>query len=239
MDLTAILNMLGIEKLDESKQNEIKTKLTDMVQLKISEGVKDSEEKIKETLTEKYEEKFETYKQDITEKFSGFVDEVIDEELKIPEEIVEYARIGKKYQPIIEKFKVMLAIDEGLMDDEAKELLGEAKQEIEKKVSENDKLTSENMELKSDARAFAAEIYLRTKCDELTLPQKEKAMSLLEGVTNKEEIDRKINIIIEAKDDDTKDKKKLDEKEDENLEDDDINENSIMNSWVKVLGNLK
>ena len=50
MDLTKIFNMLGIDKLDESKQDEIKTKLTDIVQLKINEGIKDKEEELKTSL---------------------------------------------------------------------------------------------------------------------------------------------------------------------------------------------
>lgn len=243
MDLTKIFAMLGIDKLDESKQDEIKTKLADTVQLKIDEGVKAKEEELKQSLTEHYEEKFETYKNDITEKFSDFVDNVIDEELEIPQEIVEYAKIGKKYQAIIEQFKAMLAIDEDMIDQEAKKLLAEAKDEIETKEDEYNKLVAENMELKKDAKEFAAQLYLEEKCKELTEAQAEKAKRLLEGITDKDEIDRKLEIIVESKDDEKEEDldKKLEEEEttddEQNLNEDE--DKGIMSIWANVLSSKK
>lgn len=229
-----ILKMLGIDKLDESKQSEITTKLKDIVQLKVDESVKEKEAELKETLTEQYEEKFEEYKEDLTEKFSNFLDEVLNEEMVIPEEIREFARKGQLYSDLIESFKIRIGIDEGLLDEEAKEIMGEAKEEILKLREKQNELISENLELKSDAKELSAHIYLTEKCNELTLPQKERAMKLLEGITDKEEIDRKISIIVESKsdDDDTvlgKETKTITKKEE------DLNENkkiSMMDYWT-------
>lgn len=235
MKITEILKMLGVDKLDESKQSEITTKLNDMIQLKISEGVLEKETEFKTKLTEAYEEKFETYKNDISEKFSDFVDGVLEEELTIPEKIKEFAKIGEKYQPIIEKFKVMIGYEEGSIDEDVKNIMKEAKDEIISKTNDNDKLVSENMKLNDNVKNLEAKIYISEKCDELTVPQKIKAMKLLEGITDKEEIDRKINIIIEDKDD------KL-EKEDKKIEKDNINEGedledkpSLMKFWISNL----
>lgn len=237
-----ILKMLNIDSLDESKQDEIKTKLNDIVQLKIDEKVSEKETELKDQLTEQYEEKFTEYKNDLTEKFSNFLDEVLDEELHIPDDIKEYARKGQLYSDIIENLKVRIGIDEGLLDDEAKEIMSEAKEEIKKLQSEQNKIVSENMELKSDAKELSAHIYLTEKCSELTLPQKEKAMKLLEGVKDKEEIDRKISIIVESNDEETTDDKDTDlneEVEETNDKDTDLNENNIYTFWNHMLSQKK
>ena len=193
-----ILKMLGIDKLDESKQDEIKTKLSDVIDVKATEIAKEKEEELKESLTEQYSEKFEEYKTDISEKFSNFVDSVLDEEMQIPEKLVEYARKGELYDELIEAFKAKLAIDEGYLDDEAKTLLRECRDEIAKSREEINTLISENMELKKDAKEFAANLYIREKCEGLDLKKQEKVISLLEGVSDREVIDRKFNVILES-----------------------------------------
>jgi hypothetical protein len=198
-----ILEMLGIDKLDESKQTEVKNKLDEIVQVKVDEKAKEKEKELKDQLTEQYEEKFEEYKTDITEKFSNFVDEILDEEMNIPDKVKEYARKGELYEDVIEQFKTRLAIDEGHINDEVKELLKECKTEINTLKENVNSLTSENMELKQDAKEFAANLYLREKCDGLTEKQKDRVLSLLEGVTSKEEIDKKFDVIVESTEDDT------------------------------------
>ena len=93
--------------------------------------------------------------------------EVLDEELKIPEKVLHYAKIGEEYQPLIEQFKVKMAIDEGVLTDEVKSILKEAKEEIQSLKSELNKATAEKMELTEDAKEMAVHIYLRKKCDGL------------------------------------------------------------------------
>ena len=198
MDLDKILEMLNVEKLDESKQTEVKEKLQTIVETKVDEKVKEKEESLKEELTEKYEQKFEDYKNDITEKFSNFLDEVIEEEMEIPDKIKEYARKGELYSDVMETLKVRMGIDEGVLDDETRGLIKECKNEISDLTEKVNSLTSENMEVKKDAKELSASLYLREKCEGLPFKQKEKILSLLEGVTDKKEIDKKFDVLAET-----------------------------------------
>lgn len=193
-----ILKLLGISTLNESQQEEIKTKLQDLIDIKVAEKLDEALESEKESLVELYEEKFNEYKEDITSKFSNFLDDVLDEELVIPEKVMEYARKGEIYEDAINMLKQKIAIDEGILDDETKELLEEARDEIISLRKEINELYAEKMELESDAKELATHLYLRKKCDGLTEAQKMKVMKLLEGVTSKEEIDRKFNYILET-----------------------------------------
>lgn len=193
-----IYESLGIDKLDEEKQTEIKQYLDETIELKAKEIAEGKIEEEKEKLVEKYEGKFEEYKDDITSKFSNFVDDILKEELELPEKIKEYAQIGERYKPIMDQLKTMLAIDEGTFDEEAKGLLKESKDEILKLKEKANKLVSENMDLEKDAKEMAAHIYLRKKCDGLTEAKRGKIMKLLEDVKSKDEIDRKFKILSEG-----------------------------------------
>lgn len=192
-----ILKLLNVEKLDESQQETIKEKLNDIVDVKARERADSILEEERKTLVEEYENKFEEYKKDITSKFSNFVDSVLDEELKIPENVLKYAKLGESYNELIEQFKIKLAIDEGLLSGEVKSLLKEAKDEIEKQKEELNKMIAEKMELESDAKEMAAHIYLRKKCDGLTESQRTKVISLLGDLKSPVEIDKKFKIIVE------------------------------------------
>jgi hypothetical protein len=258
-----LLKMLGVDKLDESQQENIKEKIETIIDLKASEKLEKKLTEEKNQLIESYEEKFEEYKDDITSKFSNFVDSVLDEELVIPDKIMEYAKKGELYNDLIEQFKVRLSIDENLIDKEVKDLLKEAKEEIIKIREEMNEMISENLEIKTDAQQLAAELYLRKKSDGLTESQKKKVFAVLEGVLSKDEIDKKFDIIIESlneqydkeeeedEEEENKDKKKKDEDEEEEetnegkghagaKEDDNLNENdspfdTYIKSYVKTL----
>ena len=228
-----LLKMLGVDKLDESQQENIKEKIETIIDLKASEKLEEKLTEEKNQLIESYEQKFEEYKDDITSKFSNFVDSVLDEELVIPDKIMEFAKKGELYNDLIEQFKVRLSIDEGLIDKEVKDLLKEAKEEIVKMREEMNEMISENLEVKTDAQQLAAELYLRKKADGLTESQKKKVFAVLEGVVSKDEIDKKFDIIIESlneqdeEDDDEKKEKKEeddDEKKEKKEEDDETNE---------------
>ena len=190
-------------ELDESVLTEIEDHLAKIMAEKIDEKSKILAEDIslqviaeaKDALNEQYEEKYEEYKQMITEKFSDFLDSILEEELQIPADITEFARKGKLYADVIDQFKVRIGIDEGLLNDEASELIREARDEI---VSLKESITSlqeEKDAVLTDAKQLSAALYLRNKCDGLTEAQKEKTMRLLEGVYIKEDIDSKFNII--------------------------------------------
>lgn len=193
-----ILKLLGIGNLNESQQEEIKTKLQDIIDIKVKEQLDEALETERDNLIEHYEEKFDEYKEDITSKFSNFLDDVLDEEMVIPEKVMEFARKGELYEDAITILKQRIAIDEGILDDETKELLTEAKDEIINLREEVNELYAEKLQLESDAKELATHLYLRKKCDGLTESQKMKVMKLLEGVVSKSEIDRKFGYILES-----------------------------------------
>ena len=213
-----ILELLGAEKLNEDAQTEIKEKLQDIVEVKALELTEGKLQEEKNQLIEEYEDKFDEYKTDITSKFSNFVDTVLDEEMIIPEKIVEYARKGELYSDLIEQFKTRLAIDEGLLDAEVKGLLKEAKEEIISLREDNDSKTATELELQSDAQELAAALYLNKKCDGLTESQKSHVVSILEGITDKEEIDRKFDVVLGTH------SEKINESDEEIFEDDEGNQ---------------
>lgn len=212
-----LLEMLGIQKLDEAKQNTIKEKLETLIELKAKEALDEQLQAEKDKLIEQYEEKFDTYKDDITSKFSNFVDEILDEQMTIPDKILEYARKGELYADLIEQFKIRLGVDEGLLDDEIKSLLKEAKVEIQELRGNLDKEISEKLEVKGDAQELASELYVLKKCDGLTVEQSTHVQQMLEGVKDINEIDRKFDIIVEAydgnDDDDDDDDDDMDDEE--------------------------
>ena len=193
-----ILKILGTEKLDEAQQVEIKEKIENIVDVKSRERADSILKEEGDKLTVEYEGKFEDYKKDITSKFSNFVDSVIDEELLIPERVMEYARKGELYDELIEQFKVKLALDENVLDNEVKDLLGEAKDEITSLRENVNSLTSSNLTLGEDAKAMAANLYLRQKCDGLKESDKTKVLGILGDITNKVEIDKKYDIVLES-----------------------------------------
>ncbi len=212
-----LLEMLGVQKLDEKEQEAIKEKLETLIELKAKEAVDELLQTEKEKLIEQYEEKFDAYKEDITSKFSNFVDEILDEQMQIPDKVLEFARKGELYSDLIEQFKVRLGVDEGLLDEEVKALLKEAKAEIEDLRGKLDKKISDNLEVTSDAQDLAAELYIRRKCDGLTVEQSTHMLKMLDGVNDRNEIDRKFDIVLEAyngngdeddEDDEKKDKAK-------------------------------
>jgi hypothetical protein len=218
-----LLEMLNVDKLDESVQTELKDKLEGIIEVKASEMSEAKLAEKKEELIEEYENKFDEYKDDITSKFSNFVDSVLEEELSIPENILEYAHKGELYSELIEQFKVRLSIDEGLIDGEVKDLLKEAKQEILGLREELNGTIAENLEVKKDAQDLASNLYLRKKCDGLTESQKTRVLDILEGVTDKGIIDKKFDIILESikvdKADTKEEDKVVEEAEEKDVED--------------------
>lgn len=198
MDLKKLLELLGVDKLDETKQDEIKDALKTIIDTRAKEEAEGLLKTEKEALVEQMEGRFEEYKKEITSKFSNFVDSVLEEELVIPEKVLEYARKGELYNELIEQFKIRLAIDEGLLDEEVKDLLREAKKEILSLREELNSMVDEKLELELKNQKLDAEMHLRQKADGLTEAKKMKVFELLEGVTDKQEIDKKFTLIVES-----------------------------------------
>lgn len=220
-----LLKLLNVSALNESDQDALKEKLEVLIEAKAQEKVETLVEAEKENLISEYENKFETYKDEVVSKFSDFVDGILDEEMVIPEHIVEYARKGQLYEDIIDQLKLRIAIDEGALDDEAKEIISEAKDEIVSLRDQLDEAISENIEAKSLLSEAKAELYKNELCEGLTISQKNKIMPLLEGILVEEEIDRKFSILSEAlllekNEDDEEDEDDGKDKEPDNDEDD-------------------
>jgi len=251
-----LLELLGVEKLDEKAQGKIKKHLDTLVQEKVDVLVEVKAKELSETkleeekgkLIEEYEDKFEEYKEDITSKFSNFVDSILEEEMTIPEKIVEFAKKGELYHDLIEQFKVRLSVDEGLLDEEVKGLLQEAKDEIIKLRGDLDDMTAKGLDVERDAQKLAAELYLRGKADGLTESQKVHVFNILEGETDREVIDKKFPIIVESlkpvneeddeekdddEEDDDDDKKKKKEKDDDEEDDDEKKDEGKGSAEVK------
>ena len=237
MTIDEIKKILGINTLDEAQQTLLTEKLEMMIDVKAQEKSESILSEEKERLVEEYEAKFEEYKKDITSKFSDFVDSVLDEELEIPEKVLEFAKIGETYNDLIEEFKKRLAIDAGVLTEDVKSLLKEAKEEILSLKDKVNELTSENMEVTADAKEMAAQLYIQEKCKGLSEAKREKVIGLLGDLREKKDIDKKFDFVVEHviseedkkededdEDDDEKKKKKVEEedkKEDEDDEDDD------------------
>ena len=83
--------------LDESFVAELEAFVSELVEMKVKDKaaqmLKEATEPVlaeaHEALTKEYEQKFEEFKDTVSSSFSDFVDGVLDEELAIPEEIVE------------------------------------------------------------------------------------------------------------------------------------------------------
>lgn len=195
--LKEVLTVLGVEKLDETQQTLISEKIETMIDVKSRERADELLKEERDVLVEEYETKFEEYKKEITSKFSDFVDSVLDEEMEIPEKVMAYAKKGELYSELIEQFKIKLAIEDGILDEEVKSLLKEAKEEIIKLKADLNEAITKEIELKEDAKSMATELYLRKKCDGLLEAQREKVFSLIGDVKDKKEIDKKFKYIVE------------------------------------------
>lgn len=192
-----LLKILGVNKLDESQQTLINEKLSDIIDVAARERADSIVNEEKTALVEKYELKYDEYRKDITSKFSDFVDSILDEEMELPERVLEYAKKGELYSDLIEQFKIKLSVDEGVLNDEVKDILRESKEEILKLNEQVNSLMAKELEFKEDAKILASELYLRKKCDGLLESQKIKVMGLLGDIKDKVEIDRKFKYVLE------------------------------------------
>lgn len=215
-----LLEMLGANKLNEEAQGQVKERLETLIEVKAQELSSSKLQEAKEQLVESYETKFEEYKEDITSKFSNFVDSVLEEEMTIPDKVLEFAKKGELYHDLIEQFKVRLSVDEGLLDEEVKGLLKEAKSEILKLRGNLDESIAKQLETINDAQELAAELYLRRKCDGLTEGQKKRVLEMLSGIKDRAEIDRKFDIVLETYDSKDEEEEEEDKKEDKEEDED-------------------
>ena len=84
-----LLKLLNASALNESDQEALKEKLEVLIEAKAQEKVEVLVNEEKERLVTEFEDKFEGYKDEVFSKFSTFVDSILEEEMIIPEHIVE------------------------------------------------------------------------------------------------------------------------------------------------------
>lgn len=201
MEIQEILDILKIENLDEDTTTKFSTALRELVESKSKELagsiVEPLIEDTKKQLREEFESEFESYKDSILSQWSNFVDEQINKTFVIPEKIVEYARLGQLYSPLIEQMKVRIGIDEGSVDEEAKKLLREAQHELDAKDSRINELQSKYFETVKDAEELSSLLYIKTKCNGLSESARERVETLLKGETDVRKIDERFESITE------------------------------------------
>ena len=198
MDYEKIISLLGVTALDESIQETVISKLETLVEAKVNERLEEALEEAKEELVESYEMKFDKYKDEVLSRFSDFMDNVLEEEMQIPERVLEYARKGELYEDVIQTLKTRIAIDEGILDPEIAEVLAEAKEEILVLRDELNETMSEQMDARELLKEARAELYLTELCEDLDYTDSMKMRVMLEGVTDLEEMEYKFGVLSEA-----------------------------------------
>ena len=193
-----ILAMLNLGNLNEEAINALSEKINSIIDLKVHEKVQEKETQIKEEILELYEDKFETYKEEITEKFSNFVDEVLNEELVIPEHILEYAKKGELYFDLIEQFKTRFIIDEGHISDEVKSLLKEARDEIMSLKSKLNETISESLDNEAELNQLKIKNFIMEKTESLPYDKAVTIREMFEDEKNFDRVYSKIDSLIET-----------------------------------------
>lgn len=248
LNSSMIIENLGIEQLTENQKSTIKAKIDLIVESKVNEQLKEKTNELKEEIAEEFEEKFETYKEELSENLSNFIDKVIEEEVQIPDEVLEDAKRGKYYHDLIEEFKVRLAIDNDVLDEEVQSAIKEAKEEIDEYKNELNEEMNKAFKLEQENKEIKAKLYLIEKCEGLTQVQKDKVMDILGEEDNIEKIDSKYDLILETFFDiknendiitegkNSKGNDLITEENNENISD--PNENPMKKTWLGVMGQL-
>jgi hypothetical protein len=193
-----LLKLCGIANLSTEDYLKVRAEIDSYIAKVFEKKFKAKMNQRTHELQENYDEKFEDYKQDLADQFADYIHEVVEEEIQISEEIQTKARLGHLYGPLIDQMKTVIAVDEGLLDEEVKQTIFNAKSEIEELTEQINNLTAKNLELRQDARRMAHWIYLHQKCDGLPEAQKTKVIGLLEDINDKKVIDKKFDIIVET-----------------------------------------
>lgn len=196
--LEQILALLKIDALNENDQKDIKEKLATLIEVRVAEKVEEAVEKATAEKIDEMEDKFVEFRDSTISRFSEFLDKIIDEEIQLPARVLEFAHIGEMYADILEPLKARLTIDEGAISKELKDLMAEAKSEIVSLRDKVNKLTDENLQLSESAINAASRVYVNSLCEGMTTSQKKTVVGLLEGITDKAQIDRKFSQIKES-----------------------------------------
>ena len=148
------------------------------------------------------EKDHEHFKDKLSDTTAKIINEILEKDLTIPEKVMEYASKGKLYEDIIQQFKIRMAIEEDLVNDEARELLREAKETIINLRSNIAKAKASTNCVREDLEIMSKQLYIHKKLDKVRtdIAKQRVKRLLLESETidsmTEYEIDRKIAEII-------------------------------------------
>jgi len=147
------------------------------------------------------EKDHEQFKDKLSDTTAKTINEILEEDLTIPEKVLEYASKGELYDDLIKQFKIRMSVEEGMIDEPVKKLLKEAKEEIIKLRANIQKAKTSTAMIKEDIKEMDAQIYAYEKIELLENDNlKKRAKKLTEGTKSKDTIDTILEQIVKEND---------------------------------------
>jgi len=150
------------------------------------------------------EKDHEQFKDKLSDTTARTINEIIEEDLTIPDKVMEFASKGELYDDLIKQFKIRMSVEEGMIDEPVKKLLKESKQEIVRLRDNIRKVKASTSAVKEDLATMSKQLYIQKRLDEMqtgnTAKQRVKKI-LLEGDIShmsESDIDNKIDLLIEG-----------------------------------------
>jgi len=143
---------------------------------------------------EQMEKNFEKANDIITDKCESLIKEFFSESIGLPAEIKRLSIIGQRYENFVQAMRFRIAVDEGLVAGEAKELLTMAQMEIKRLRAQKNKIYRDTQHVRNDMRLMQTEIYMHEQISKLkTDKQRTTAKKLCEGAKTKNKINQVIS----------------------------------------------
>ena len=139
----------------------------------------------------KMREDFETTNDLLEDKVYKFVEDFLSNGVDLPKEMQKYIAIGKRYDDFIQMLKCRVRMSEGLLSEQASDLLIMARAEIKKLNGRISGIKADSLEKKADMRVMERQIYCHEQIEKLkTDSHKRRAKQLCEGANSKYKIDQ-------------------------------------------------
>lgn len=143
------------------------------------------------------EKDHEQFKDKLSDATAKTINEIIEEDLTIPDKVMKFASKGELYDDLIKQFKIRMSVEEGMIDEPVKKLLKEAKEEIIKLRANIQKTKTSTAMIKEDIKEMDAQIYAYEKIELLENDNlKKRAKKLTEGTKSKDTIDTILEQIV-------------------------------------------
>ena len=128
---------------------------------------------------------FETAQDLLEHKVYKFVDDFLTNGVNVPKDMRKYIAIGKRYEDFIDMFKCRVRMSEGLLSEDAREMLLMARSEIKKLRGQIAGTKAETQDFKADMKNMARKIYIYEQVNKLPTATQKKALTLCEGAKSK------------------------------------------------------